>query len=84
MKRPWIGTVQHEYGTNVYVGTTYQAVLLQIAAYCVEYWDVQECVDKWKNVAIPTTTDEIIDLYFDQHEPNEFVGEIKCPRLRPA
>lgn len=64
------GVILHDHGVNHYAGTTYEAVLAQIADFCREWWDS----DGPPELAWPDSDADIVSAYFT-HQAEEGDGE---------
>ena len=61
MQPVYVATIEHEHGTNVYVGATYRAALHCVAAFCRDWWS-----EVGKTDAPPPDMDDsrIVATYF--------------------
>ena len=56
----WVGEITNEHGTNLYAGTSEEAVRRQFADYCIAWWD-----DNMEGEEMPDNDDDLITMYFD-------------------
>lgn len=63
MEKIWVGTISHEYGSNMYASRTQAGLLAQVADFCRSYW--AEHGDE-----TPPTSDDMlcIDTYFEDNQ----------------